>query len=155
MLPSLRRPRGRVLLRALRAFVVASLFGPVAQAQSLWQTRDIGSVAAAGRMDTDGSSTRLSGSGADIWDNADEFFYYFESWTGDGEFIARVTALTSATHPWAKAAVMVREALTTDSPHAMICVTPGNGTAFQYRSVAAGSSSSSVPSGSVALTVWL
>ena len=39
------------------------------------------------------------------------------------------------TNPWAKAGVMIRETLATNSKHASMFLTPGNGVGFQRRVV--------------------
>jgi hypothetical protein len=75
----------------------------------------------------------------DIWDYADEFHYVYQSLSGNGQIVARVGSLTN-TNSWAKAGVMIRETLDTASRHAMMVVTPGNGTAFQRRTSTGGSS---------------
>jgi hypothetical protein len=75
----------------------------------------------------------------DIWDVADEFHYVYQPLSGDGQIIARVASITN-TDLWAKAGVMIRETLTAGSKHAMMVLTPGNGTAFQRRTTTSGTS---------------
>src|SRR3954470_17234563 len=58
------------------------------------QDRDIGAVAAAGSASNNGSGGfTVRGSGADIWDTADEFHYVYFQVTNDVEIIARVTGI--------------------------------------------------------------
>ena len=102
------------------------------RSQGCWQDKDIGSVAAAGSASFASDTWTVVGSGVDIWDNTDEFHYVYQSLSGDGQIVARVVSMTN-TDPWAKAGVMIRETLTGGSKHAMMVVTPGNGTAFQRR----------------------
>ena len=45
--------------------------------------------------------------------------------------MARVTSQT-ATDPWAKAGIMIKQSATAGAPYAMIAVTPGNGINMQY-----------------------
>lgn len=71
-------------------------------------------------------------SGADIWGTVDSFRFVYQSLTGDGQVTARVDAL-DVTDAWAKAGVMMRATLDSNSPHAMMVVTAGNGTGFQHR----------------------
>jgi len=106
---------------------------------NLWTSSDIGKVATAGSFYQSGSSFVVKASGADIWGSSDEFHFAYQTLSGDGEIIARVTDLTN-TAPWAKAGVMIRESLSASAAHAMMAVTPGNGTAFQRRPVTGGSS---------------
>ena len=121
-----------------------------ANAQSqCWQKRDIGSVAAAGSASSASCVWTIGGSGADIWGTADEFYYVYQSLSGDGQIIARVASITN-TDSWAKAGVMIRETLNADSKHAMMVVTSGNGTAFQRRTSTGGSSDNDNVPGRVA-----
>lgn len=106
-----------------------------------WQSVDVGAVATPGSSSEAGGIVSVSGSGADIWDNADEFHYRYQSWTGDGQIIARLTSLAN-THGWAKAGVMFRESLAATSRHALMCVSAANGTALQRRTTTGGASSS-------------
>jgi hypothetical protein len=74
----------------------------------------------------------MTGSGADITGNSDEFHYAYEMLTGAGSIVARVDSVEE-THAWAKAGVMIRNTLDAGSQHAMAFVTPGNGVVFEYR----------------------
>lgn len=107
-----------------------------------WNSQDIGAVAAAGSTSggTDAVLT-LTGSGADIWGSADEFRFHSRSWTGDGEFIARVGSLTQ-TNGWAKAGIMLRESAQAGARHVFIAITPGNGVQFQRRAATSSESTS-------------
>ena len=110
-----------------------------------WSDGDIGAVSANGSFTDNGTTLSVTGSGADIWNTADEFHYAYRSLTGDGEIIARVVSLT-ANDPWAKAGVMMRGSIVANSPFALMLMTPGsNGAAFQYRTATGGSAA---PSGS-------
>jgi len=98
-----------------------------------WEDGDIGAVAASGNFD-DRAIIRQSvtGSGADIWGTADEFYFASRAWRGDGTMIARVTSLQN-THPWAKAGIMFRETISPGSKFVTVVVTPSRGVALQYR----------------------
>jgi hypothetical protein len=74
------------------------------------------------------------GSGRDIWDTADAFHFIYQTVTTSGAITltARVLGVQD-TDPWAKAGVMVRDTLDTDSPNALVALTPGNGVTFQER----------------------
>jgi hypothetical protein len=74
----------------------------------------------------------MTGSGTDIWNQADEFHFAYKVLTGAGSIVAKVESIAD-THPWAKAGVMIRSSLAPDSNYAFMCVTPGNGISFQYR----------------------
>ncbi|MFX0558087.1 hypothetical protein ACOCEA_14900, partial [Maribacter sp. CXY002] len=62
-------------------------------------------------------------SGADIWGSADEFHFVYRELTGNGEIIARVTALEQ-TSGWSKAGVMIRNTLDDDSAFAYMSMSP-------------------------------
>ncbi|HEV2708507.1 MAG TPA: S8 family serine peptidase, partial [Pyrinomonadaceae bacterium] len=119
---------------------------------SPWATQDIGSVGYAGSASYASGSFSLQGSGADIWDTADGFRYVYQPWTGDGQIVARVASV-GYTDAWAKAGVMIRESLTNNSRHASMFLTPGMGTAFQWRDTPGGYSGH-VGSGGAA-PVWV
>ncbi len=101
--------------------------------------RDIGSPGKAGSNSVSAGIYTVKGSGADIWGTSDKFRFVSQTFTGDGEIIVRVTSQTK-TNAWAKAGIMFRETLNANSRHAMMVLTPSNGTAFQYRSSTGGSS---------------
>jgi len=74
----------------------------------------------------------ITASGADIAGQSDEFHFAFKQLSGPGSIIARVVSVGN-TDPWAKAGVMIRETLEPGSKHAFVCVTPGNGVAYEGR----------------------
>ncbi len=79
-----------------------------------------------------GGNIVMSGIGADIWDQSDQFRFAYKSLSGNGSIVARVDSLERS-HEWAKAGVMIRETLEPSSKHAFVCVTPDNGISFQRR----------------------
>jgi len=79
----------------------------------------------------------MTGSGADIWDTSDEFHFAYKELTGPGSIIAKIESVEE-THGWAKAGVMLRDTLDTDSIHAMMVVSATQGVSFQRRRSAAG-----------------
>jgi len=74
----------------------------------------------------------MTGSGADIWDEADEFHFAYRTLTGAGSIVARVLSVDN-TNNWAKAGVMIRQSLEPGSVHATMVVTPAQGVSFQRR----------------------
>jgi hypothetical protein len=74
----------------------------------------------------------MTATGADIWDDADEFHYAYKTLTGTGTIVAKVLSVDN-TNPWAKAGVMIRETLDAGSKFAAVYITPGNGCRFQAR----------------------
>jgi regulation of enolase protein 1 (concanavalin A-like superfamily) len=104
-----------------------------------WTNADVGTVPFAGNATLTGGTYTVTGSGADVWGNADQFNYAYRSLTGDGTIVARVASEQNVS-PWVKAGVMIRETLTAGSAHAFMFVSPAKGTAFQRRGVAGGPS---------------
>jgi len=74
----------------------------------------------------------ITATGADIWNEADQFHYAFKTLTGTGEIIAKVESVEN-TDPWAKAGVVIRETLDAGSKFAAVYITPGSGCSFQGR----------------------
>jgi len=78
----------------------------------------------------------MTGSGTDIWAvngvEADEFHFAYKMLTGPGSIVAKVESVDE-TNAWAKAGVMIRETLNSDSAHATMVVTPASGVSFQRR----------------------
>ncbi|HCO95838.1 MAG TPA: hypothetical protein DIU00_18155, partial [Phycisphaerales bacterium] len=101
----------------------------------------------------------MTASGADIWNDADEFHYAFKTLSGVGTIVAHVLSVDN-TDPWAKAGVMFRDTLEPGSKFAAVYITPGNGCRFQARvdtDAAATSDTSVVTSEQTAITApyWI
>ena len=79
-------------------------------------------------------------SGSDIFNTADDFHYVFQSMQGDGTIIARVDSV-AYTSFYAKAGVMIRESMDPGSVNAMMEITAGGQSFFQWRSSFGGGSS--------------
>lgn len=128
-----------------------------AHAQALpspWQHADIGSPSPAGSASFSSGVFTITADGADIWGLSDNFHFVYQSVNGDGEIIARVDSLQN-TNGWAKAGVMIRETLNANSTHAMMIVTPSNGTSFQRRTTTGGSSVATTPADRVVAPYWV
>ena len=105
-----------------------------------WLNTDLGAALSGDASYTNGHFSVI-GSGDDIWGNADGGHFVYRDFTGDGQITARVLAQQN-TDGWAKSGVMFRETLDAGSRHAFMAVTPGNGAAFQRRTVTDGGSDS-------------
>ncbi|MHC4741916.1 MAG: DUF1349 domain-containing protein, partial [Planctomycetota bacterium] len=117
-----------------------------------WLTSDIGdvNVLTGSFSDLGGGEFTMTGAGADIWGNADGFFYRYKPLAGDGRLTVRVTDISGpSTNDWRKAGVMIRETLDAGSTHAFMATSPvgGGGKSFQRRLVtdAASSSAHDIP----------
>ncbi len=104
-----------------------------------WSCGDVGSPALAGSqaLNTTTNTWTIQAAGADIYGNADQFHYVWQTLAADGSVSARVITQTN-TSAWAKTGVMLR--LTTDpgSPYYAVFVTPGNGITVQVRATQGG-----------------
>jgi len=88
-----------------------------------------------------------NGSGGDIWDNADSFFFRYDELSTDAldfgfdasVFVEGLTVYSSQiTDSWAKGGLMVRESLEKDSPHFSVFQTSSYGVRVQYRKYGGG-----------------
>jgi hypothetical protein len=118
-----------------------------------WTSRDIGAVGPAGSATVSGGTFTIKGAGADIWNSADAFHYVSRPISGDVDIVARVTSIENVA-AWVKAGVMIREALTPESAHALMLVSPGKGLAFQRR-VAPGGISTNTSGGAGTAPNWV
>ncbi len=91
---------------------------------SLWYR---GYPASAGGFAEDPAGTyKMTGSGADIWTQADEFHFAFKQLGfGPCTIIAKVESV-DLTNNWAKAGIMVRDTLDAGSKFAAVYITPTN-----------------------------
>ena len=120
---------------------------------SPWQQAGVGSVTPAGSASFASGTFTVRGAGADIWNNADAFHFVYQTLNGNGEIVARVTGVQN-TDAWAKAGVMIRGSLAAGSTHAFMCLTPGNGVAFQRR-LATGGASAHTSGGAATAPRWV
>ena len=106
-----------------------------------WVVEDIGLLSQPGPGDANylNGTFTINAGGADIWDNADAFHFVYQPLHGDGQITARVTAL-GKTDAWAKAGVMIREAIAPNAAHAYAMVTAEAGAELQFRTQTGGGS---------------
>jgi regulation of enolase protein 1 (concanavalin A-like superfamily) len=93
---------------------------------------DIGAVGVPGDGNFSQTTGEMHGSGADIWNTADSFYFFREWWTSDATATVRVQSLEQ-TDPWAKMGLMFRETGDPGSRHVMLVVSASRGVAMQYR----------------------
>ncbi len=118
---------------------------------------DIGSPTPAGSTVYDASTGTYSitGGGANIWGNADQFQYAAQTMSGDGTIIARVDSMTDP-HQFAKAGLMFRASMDPGAPEVMVTLTGSNGTGLYYRTAAGGTSANILAGDTTqAAPVWL
>ena len=80
----------------------------------------------------------MTASGADIWDNADQFHFAWKQVSGAASIVAKVESIQN-TNEFAKAGVMIRDTLEAGSANASLLITPENGVRFQFRNTTGGS----------------
>src|SRR5688572_4022537 len=95
-----------------------------------WLETNIGSPTA-GSGNVNGGTYTINGAGA-IGGKADKLRYSYQRLAGDGYVIARVNDI-SGSNPSAKAGVMIRESLSSNSKFADMVINDGGGARFQYR----------------------
>jgi len=95
----------------------------------------------------------ITGSGADIGGNSDEFHFAYKMLTGAGSIIAKVESVEN-THNAARAGVMIRETLDPNSKNAFACITPANGIMSQGRTDTGSTSYRATQSG-IAAPHWI
>jgi regulation of enolase protein 1 (concanavalin A-like superfamily) len=100
----------------------------------------------------DGAFT-ISGSGHDIWDNADDFRFACKRLSGDGSVTVKVESLVN-TNAWAKAGVMIRDSLEAGSPMAYMIQSFSSGVSFGWRQTANGTCGSATQAG-IAAPQWV
>jgi hypothetical protein len=104
-----------------------------------WASRDVGSPNLAGSSvyNSTTQTWTVNGSGADIWGASDQFQFASQTFTGDGQIVARVISQTN-TNPWAKAGVMLRDGMAANGMSILVDVTPSNGVNMQWRASTGG-----------------
>ena len=136
-------------LTATSAAVSVTVSAATSSLPSGWSDTDIGTVPYPGNASYSGGTFSVTGSGADIWGTADQFHYAYTSLTGDGTIVARVASVQNVAS-WVKAGVMIRNTLDASSAHAFMLVSAAKGVAFQRRTTAGGTSTSTAGSLSAA-----
>ena len=119
---------------------------------SPWLERDVGAVGVAGSASFASGAFSVRGSGADVYGLTDQFHFVYQELTGDGEIVARVASVAN-TNNYAKAGVMIRQDLTTNSPYAMVEILPRKASGFQWRLAPGGTTASS--GGNGAAPYWV
>jgi len=107
---------------------------------SPWLNQDVGTVGIAGSTSFSGGVFTVKGAGGDIWGAADGFQFAYQSFSGDGQIVARVTSIQN-TNANAKAGVMFRGDLTAGSAHVILDVEPSGNIEFMTRSTSGGQTS--------------
>jgi serine/threonine protein kinase len=88
----------------------------------------------AGNMSYDSTTDTYSivGSGFDIWDVFDEFYFAYARLEGDGSITAKIESVEHV-HDWTKAGLMIRNTLDPASENGTVLITPTGRVLFQWR----------------------
>lgn len=111
-------------------------------------------IATTGRCDYADGTYLITGSGADIWSQSDEFNYAFNEVKDDCVITAKITSLTN-TDPWAKAGLMIRSGTGANAKFAAAFVRPDKQAVFQSRSTTGGNAVTSGLTGGTNDWKWL
>ena len=118
---------------------------PLASGQT-FQNQDVGGPAIEGSTEVSGNEITVTGAGNDIWNNADQFQFYYTTLVGDFDVSVQVEEL-EGTHQWAKAELMIRNAVSLEpqggDPHLSMMATRADGQnqiSPQWRKVRGGGS---------------
>jgi hypothetical protein len=105
---------------------------------SPWQSQDVGSTGQAGSsIDGNGTFT-IRGGGADVWGSADAFQFAYQTLSGDGVIVARVTGIQN-TSANAKAGIMFRSSLAANAANVILDLNPTGNIEFMARTSDGGS----------------
>ncbi|MDD5139116.1 MAG: hypothetical protein PHY43_02515 [Verrucomicrobiales bacterium] len=119
-----------------------------------WQAGDIGNVGADGSFSQADGVLTISGSGANIWHQADGFYYVFQTLNGDGSLVAHVLNIQN-THEWAKTGVMIRETTNASSEFALSSIRSDGQAQFIWRNVTGADAAASRLAGGTGCPKWL
>ena len=118
-----------------------------------WVGQEVGNVGLPGLADYANGVFTMKGSGVDITDFNDGFYYVYQKLSGDGEIKARVTSVQNTAFG-SKAGVMMRAALTGNAAHTLMSLSPTEGLAFERRNET-GFGTALVSSGYFAAPRWV
>lgn len=96
------------------------------------ENADIGAPPLTGGSELRGDTCTIRGSGNDIWGPSDQCHFTYAKMAGDGEIIVHVASLESA-DARAKAGIMIRESVDSQSPWAALLVGPSHRVGLQAR----------------------
>jgi len=99
---------------------------------------DIGSSGQTGSAADDAGTLTIIGGGFGIDGASDSFQFTAAPLSGDGQITAKIESISSG-NPDGKAGLMIRDGLAADAPNAFMALYPYQGSTFQYRTSASGS----------------
>ena len=129
-----------VFMILLSLGMIASACGPTNSLGDFDGQSDVGAVGLSGSVsyNTRSDTYRITGSGENIWDEADAFHFAWHQVEGDLALTTDVQWIGSGSHEHRKAGWMVRGGLEENAPYADVVVHGDGLIALQYRQVAGG-----------------
>ena len=117
---------------------------------------DIGTTGGSDNYNSANSLSTVLAGGADIWGTRDEFHYIYNEASGDFDVKANVLGIYAG-NSWAKAGLMARKDLTTNSENTAVLATrrEGNGCVFQWRLNSGDESSSTYGPSPTTQPIWV
>lgn len=141
------------ILLAILIGVTGSVYAQPHWVSAPWQTTNIGRVGLTGSASQSQDSFTVKGSGTDVWDIHDQFYYVYQPLLHDGQISLRVSELSN-TSEWAKAGVMIRNSFRDNAPNVFIAIAVKHGVVAQWRSTT-GQITTSKQGPVVAVPQWL
>lgn len=120
----------------------------------LASTANIGGDTSGTILDNGNGSLTMTGYGADIWGNADSFFFAYNTTVGDFDVKVQVGSLYAPNSDWAKAGLMARETTAAGSRYVGIVKSRDNGINAQWRDATDGGSGGGGV-GNIGFPLWL
>ncbi len=117
-----------------------------------WTNADIGTGMLAGSVSTSAGTFTQAGSGI-IGSTSDKFNFLYQTLTGDGEIVARITTLQS-TGTSSRVGVMIRDSLAANSMQIFMGMTGSNAIRWDRRTATGGSTTSSNSSTATVPNTW-
>jgi len=133
-------------ISAFSSYIGATPTNSSGSLPSPWVTTNVGAVGVAGSATYTNGLFTIKGSGANVWNAADTFFYVYQPVTGNYTISAKVLSVQN-TGAHAKGGVMIRETTATNSTLAMVDITPSAGVEFVWRTTTGGTAASATVSG--------
>ena len=96
-----------------------------------WKVRDIGRPLKGGQKINE-NNWSFYGGGNDIWNTNDQFRYAYQKINTDFNFSIKIDSLYNV-HQYAKAGLMIRKSLNSNSAHGLVNMFPSGNTEFGYR----------------------
>ena len=127
---------------------------PALSKQGVWTAGDIGDPGAGGSFTESKGVFTINGSGADIWQQEDGFYFVFQKLRGDGSLTAEILEVKD-THEWAKGGVMIRDDTSAASAFALASIRADGQSQYIWRSDSPGAADASQLAGGTGYPKWV